>query len=139
MGFAQNLANVSVEAIDGYAGLAFMGGSQIDGGEVVDPGVEPRPAVIFPNTVIGDAVSYIVGYVDEEAHELRMVEVSSYVYMLLFQLLLSSIIIVSLCMFFFTDAHVRSRQSSEVMRTKSKTLPQHPCRRRQVKYRAILE
>merc|ERR1711871_231316 len=74
LGHAQSMDNVTVDEIDSYAGLAFLGGANIDGSLVTSEGVKPHPAVVFYNTKIGSAKSYIAAYVDIEASELRMVE-----------------------------------------------------------------
>merc|ERR1711871_522110 len=74
LGFASSMDNVTVDEIDSYAGLAFLGGGNIDGSLSTAEGVKPHPAVVFYNTMVGNAKSYIAAYVDIEASELRMVE-----------------------------------------------------------------
>jgi len=74
IGFAESYNNVSVVLVDSYAGVAYMGGQNIENGGA-------HIAVVFQNTALDETTnSFIVAYVDFAAFELRMVEVQMQVF-----------------------------------------------------------
>lgn len=71
-GYANSLSNVTVDLVDGYAGLAFIGGELIDN--------RAEQAVVYFNTKLGPQInSYILAYVDFPSNQLRMSKVNLWV------------------------------------------------------------